>query len=99
MVLIQTILYRCTVRLSEAYDLMDLSVRISCFSDLQSELEKRGKIRRISDSKAKWFFSTPLKCNSCDAKPKNMPDLKKHLKTHVGLYQKWSVLPTFTSTD
>lgn len=69
------------------------------FSDLQSELEKRGKIRRISDSKAKWFLSTPLKCNSCDAKPKNIPDLKKHLKTHVGLYQKWSVLPSFTSTD
>lgn len=54
---------------------------------LRKELEKTGKIQRITESRAKELLSTPLKCNSCNIKPKNIPDLKQHLLTHVSLYK------------
>ncbi|XP_063704526.1 aprataxin [Culicoides brevitarsis] len=56
------------------------------FHDLRSELEKTGKINRISEIRAKELLSMPLKCNSCDFQPKNIPNLKQHLLSHVDLY-------------
>lgn len=50
-------------------------------------LKEHGEVQRPPDDEIKKFIDTPLKCNSCSYKPKHMPDLKKHLLTHVDLYK------------
>lgn len=49
------------------------------------ELKENGKISHIGISESKHFIEKSLKCHKCDYKPKHMPDLKHHLKSHVNL--------------
>ncbi|KAL0272287.1 UNVERIFIED_CONTAM: hypothetical protein PYX00_005323 [Menopon gallinae] len=49
---------------------------------LISQLES-GKIKQMSSLKAKELLNMDLKCHKCDYKPKNMPDLKKHILKHL----------------
>ena len=44
------------------------------------EVEKTGKPRAVDKEKSKELLNLPLKCHKCSCSPKNMPDLKKHLK-------------------
>ncbi|XP_023934198.1 aprataxin [Bicyclus anynana] len=53
------------------------------FDDLLKKLEQDGCIERISNETHKALMSTPLKCNQCSFEPKNMPQLKQHLLSHV----------------
>jgi aprataxin len=34
-------------------------------------------------AEAKELLAADLRCHKCDYKPKNMPDLKKHILVHV----------------
>jgi len=45
--------------------------------------EVRSKGRFVEKESAKDLLSAPLKCHKCGEKPKNMPDLKKHVITHL----------------
>lgn len=56
-------------------------------STVIEHLEKYGEVERPSEVTIKQFVDKPLKCNTCTYIPKNMPDLKKHLLTHVALYK------------
>lgn len=51
------------------------------------DLEEYGEVQRPADDVIKNFIEQKLKCNSCNYVPKHMPDLKKHLLTHVDLYK------------
>ncbi|CAH0547720.1 unnamed protein product [Brassicogethes aeneus] len=46
-------------------------------------LEDNGKVVLPSKEECKKFMETPLKCHKCSVIPKNMPDLKKHILTHL----------------
>ncbi|EFA00986.1 aprataxin [Tribolium castaneum] len=50
--------------------------------DVIKDLEKNGKIILPPREVCKKLMETPLKCHKCDVKPKNMPELKKHIVTH-----------------
>ena len=51
------------------------------------DLEEYGEVQRAHEDVIKNYMDTPLKCITCSYKPKHMPDLKKHLLTHVDLYK------------
>ncbi|CAG9790187.1 unnamed protein product [Diatraea saccharalis] len=53
-----------------------------CFEDIIKELKEKGSIKKISPDLHKKLLATPLQCNQCSIKPKNMPELKDHLKSH-----------------
>ena len=46
------------------------------------QLREDGKVRTPTPEEAKALLSAPLKCNQCPYFPKNIPDLKRHLKVH-----------------
>ena len=49
-------------------------------------LKKNGSCSSVQDANnrdKKELLSRDLICNQCNFKPKNMPDLKNHLKTHL----------------
>ncbi len=46
------------------------------------QLESNGKIDVISGQESKKLLETPLKCHRCPYVPKNLPDLKVHIKKH-----------------
>lgn len=50
-------------------------------------LEKFDKVKRPPDDVIKKMIEKPLLCNTCSYVPKHMPDLKKHLLTHLQLYK------------
>jgi len=45
-----------------------------------AELKELGKVKKKDDLAAN--IDLPLACHKCDLKPKNMPELKKHIATH-----------------
>lgn len=51
--------------------------------DLVDQLNKNGKIEKLAESVGKELLATPLKCNKCGQQPKTIPDLKKHIGSHV----------------
>ncbi|OWR42194.1 aprataxin [Danaus plexippus plexippus] len=53
------------------------------YDDLLKTLEEDGVIQKISSDTHKSLLSQPLKCNQCEFTPKNMPQLKQHLLSHV----------------
>lgn len=52
-------------------------------TDVLEELKKNGSIKKVSSDEHKKLTSIPLKCNQCDHMPKNVPQLKEHLLSHV----------------
>ena len=46
------------------------------------ELKIEGEVSTLSAKEGKELLAKDLMCHKCDYKPKNLPDLKKHLKTH-----------------
>ncbi|XP_050351632.1 aprataxin [Nymphalis io] len=53
------------------------------YEDLMRKLNENGFIQKISNETHKLLMSSPLKCNQCSFEPKNMPQLKQHLLTHI----------------
>ncbi|XP_034831517.1 aprataxin [Maniola hyperantus] len=53
------------------------------YENLLKRLKEDGCIERIPSETHKALMSTPLKCNQCGFEPKNMPQLKQHLLTHL----------------
>ncbi|XP_053606621.1 aprataxin [Plodia interpunctella] len=53
------------------------------YQDALKELKESGSIKKISSELHKSLMATDLVCNQCDFKPKNMPQLKEHLLTHI----------------
>ena len=47
------------------------------------QLKEEGRVRTPTSGQAKDLLSLPLKCNQCGNFPKNIPDLKRHLKDHL----------------
>lgn len=45
-----------------------------------AELKEKGEVVKKTDMK--YLLDLPLSCHKCDEKPKNMPELKKHIITH-----------------
>jgi len=52
-------------------------------SDVCRQLREEGEIKKISPQRCTEYLSTKLKCHICSTQPKNMPDLKRHLLTHI----------------
>ncbi|CAH0398797.1 unnamed protein product [Chilo suppressalis] len=55
------------------------------YEDILKELKETGSIKKISPDLHKKLLATPLQCNQCSFKPKNMPDLKDHLMSHMNV--------------
>ena len=47
-----------------------------------NQLREEGRVRPPTSGQAKELLSLALKCNQCGYLPKNIPDLKRHLKDH-----------------
>ncbi|KAK4872392.1 hypothetical protein RN001_014421 [Aquatica leii] len=47
------------------------------------QLKEEGTVTLPSAETCKKLLDTPLKCHKCEYIPKHMPDLKKHIMTHV----------------
>ncbi|BES87224.1 HIT domain [Nesidiocoris tenuis] len=47
------------------------------------DLETHGRVIFPSKEEIKTWLNLPLKCHKCDYKPKFMPDLKRHILTHL----------------
>ena len=45
-----------------------------------AELKELGKVKKKEELAG--CIDLPLACHKCDFKPKNMPELKKHIATH-----------------
>ncbi|XP_071648549.1 aprataxin isoform X1 [Temnothorax longispinosus] len=52
-------------------------------SDVCRQLREEGEIKKVSPQKCTDYLQTKLKCHKCSTQPKNMPDLKRHLLTHI----------------
>lgn len=52
-------------------------------SDVFRQLREEGEIRNVSSQRCKDYLNTQLKCHKCAVQPKNMPDLKRHILTHI----------------
>ncbi|XP_028028119.1 aprataxin-like protein [Bombyx mandarina] len=52
------------------------------YDELLQELKDIGNIRKIPSELHTSLMKTPLQCNQCSFKPKNMPELKDHLLKH-----------------
>ncbi|XP_047534938.1 aprataxin [Vanessa atalanta] len=53
------------------------------YEELIKKLTEDGYIQKISNDTHKTLMSLPLKCNQCSFEPKNMPQLKQHLLSHI----------------
>lgn len=51
--------------------------------DIIENLKKNGKIQLPPRERCKEYLETPLKCHKCNHTPKNMPELKKHILSHL----------------
>jgi len=47
------------------------------------KLKTKGLFVRPSSEQAKTWLNADLKCHKCEVKPKNMPELKAHIKLHL----------------
>lgn len=52
-------------------------------ADICSQLRERGELKKIKPEDSAVHLNTPLKCHKCETVPKNLPDLKRHLLTHL----------------
>ncbi|EZA58953.1 hypothetical protein DMN91_011038 [Ooceraea biroi] len=52
-------------------------------SDVCRQLREAGEIKKVSTADSKAYLDTKLKCHKCSEQPRNMPELKRHLSTHV----------------
>lgn len=52
-------------------------------SDVCRQLRETNQIEKIPVETCEDYLATKLKCHKCSAQPKNMPDLKRHLLTHI----------------
>ncbi|KOB69282.1 Aprataxin [Operophtera brumata] len=52
------------------------------YDDVLRELKENGSIQKMTSESHKKLMSTELQCNQCSYKPKNMPQLKEHLRSH-----------------
>ncbi|XP_045536257.1 aprataxin [Papilio machaon] len=53
------------------------------YNDVLAELKQYGAIKEIAHNIYKTLKTTPLKCNQCSYIPKNIPQLKEHLLSHL----------------
>ncbi|XP_037027607.1 aprataxin-like protein [Bradysia coprophila] len=51
--------------------------------DVHREVRQNGKVFKPATDICKKLLAADLKCHQCDFSPKNMPDLKKHLISHI----------------
>lgn len=51
--------------------------------DVIRGLEESGKVQLLSSEKCKEYLNTPLQCHKCSVRPKNIPELKRHIITHI----------------
>ncbi|CAG9860228.1 unnamed protein product [Phyllotreta striolata] len=51
--------------------------------DVRESLETDGKVSLPTPQQCKDYINTPLHCHKCKYEPKHMPDLKKHILTHL----------------
>lgn len=51
--------------------------------DIRQSLANNGSVQLPTKEQCKQYLDTALKCHKCDFKPKHMPDLKKHILTHL----------------
>ncbi|XP_012267984.2 aprataxin [Athalia rosae] len=51
--------------------------------DIRRELNENGKIKKMSCEECDAYLKGPLKCHKCSTIPKNMPDLKRHILSHI----------------
>lgn len=58
--------------------------------DICNQLREKGELKKIDSETSAQYLQTPLKCHKCPAAPKNMPDLKRHLLTHLSDRKKHS---------
>ncbi|KAG8227472.1 hypothetical protein J437_LFUL002361 [Ladona fulva] len=49
-----------------------------------SELESKGEISKMPSHVAESYLTSKLKCHVCSFEPKTMPELKRHLFSHIG---------------
>jgi len=49
--------------------------------DVVSQLETNGKVRQYTKEETEKWLKKDLVCHKCSYRPKNMPDLKSHLKS------------------
>lgn len=54
-----------------------------CVIDISTQLEKREKLELLSPKRCQELLETPLICNKCSFTPRHIPELKKHLLTHL----------------
>lgn len=60
-----------------------VSLDVLCFTDICKQLQERGELKKLKSEESAEYLNTPLKCHKCSVTPKNMPDLKRHLLTHL----------------
>lgn len=56
---------------------------ISILSDVIDQLEQSGRVQKLQEQTIKDYLASPLKCNSCQARLRNIPELKEHLARHI----------------
>jgi len=53
------------------------------YKEVHKELETHGKITLPSSELCKQLINSNLKCHKCSYVPKHMPDLKRHIVSHI----------------
>ncbi|XP_076285799.1 aprataxin isoform X2 [Lasioglossum baleicum] len=51
--------------------------------DVCNQLREKGELKRLKSEESAEHLNTPLKCHKCSHTPKNMPELKRHLLSHL----------------
>lgn len=64
-------------------ELWDFFTIFYIFVDVSNAIEENGKLEKPSQEYTKELLGTPLKCHKCNFIPKNIPNLKEHLKNHL----------------
>ena len=54
-------------------------------SSVIKQVKEAGSVRTMSQQEARHLLTLPLQCNQCPHLPKNIPDLKRHLKEHFDM--------------
>ncbi|XP_043270673.1 aprataxin [Venturia canescens] len=52
---------------------------------IREELRDLGYIKQMSSSESEKYLKKDLICHKCSYRPKNLPDLKKHLVEHINV--------------
>ncbi|XP_012284125.1 aprataxin [Orussus abietinus] len=51
--------------------------------DVREQLQRDGAVTKMSREESDKYLKTSLKCHKCSATPKNIPELKRHLLSHI----------------